>query len=162
MQHTWGEDWQDFTTHPPPSSSPNPNDISLSGRALQANAASDHSPLLLCFKSMGSNTCSYQQHWEFSCHCKTSCGTCEKAQKKRIFTAAVRAIGFVKLGSRDTWTPVPSCPKHSSPASPLCNLIPRRNEDDQLHPYFCGKESELHEHTATMIPAWTQKIKIYL
>lgn len=85
----------------------------------------------------------------------------EKAQKKRIFIAAVRAVGFVKLGSRDTWTPVPSCPKHYSPASPLCNLIPRRNEEDQLHPYFCGKEFELHEHTAGMIPAWTQKIKFF-
>lgn len=79
MQHTWGEDWQDFMKHPPPSSSPNPRDTSLSGRALQTNAASNHSLLLMCLKSTGSNTCGYQQHWEFSCHYKTSCGRCEKA-----------------------------------------------------------------------------------
>lgn len=135
---------QDFTTHPPP----HPNDISLSGRALQPNTASSHSLLLMCFKSTDSDTCGYWQRWDFSHHYKTSHQSCEKkAQEKRIFTAVLRAIGSVKLGTRGTWTPVPSCPKCSLPAPPLVNLIPRRNEEDQLHPYFCGKEFELHKCT---------------
>lgn len=100
----------------------------------------------MCFKSMGSNICTYQYHWKFSCHCKTSQGRCKKAQEERIFTAVLRAIGSVKLGTRGTGTIVPSFPKCSSPAPPLCNLILRRNDEDRQHPYFL-KEFELHEHT---------------
>lgn len=43
----------------------------------------------------------------------------KRALEKRIFTAVLRAIGSVKLGTRGTWTPVHSCPKCSLPAPPL-------------------------------------------
>lgn len=97
---------QDFTIHPPP----HPNDISLSGRALQPNTASGHSLLLMCFKSTDLDTCGYWQCWEFSHHCKTF-QSCEKSTWEKDFHSCVKSYRICETGNQRHMDPCPQLSK---------------------------------------------------